>query len=109
MNTNPQAIAFCNSRVRVTADSVQSAVATMRQFVTEWRSQGIAAVIPSDAEVVDDGSAADGRPPITNRQVRKLKDLCDTLLATFDAADADGGKPTIDRVSSISVNGQARF
>lgn len=67
MNENKQAITFANQQIRPMADKLAQAYYQAKQVLAEWNDQNVAAVIiPGDATVIDDGSATDGRNPITN-------------------------------------------
>jgi hypothetical protein len=81
-NSNPQAVAFY---ARVVANDVVSAYLTMKRFVQVWDGQNIVSVIPNDANVMVDGSAQDGRTPVTNAQLNILNSNFRTLIAQFEA------------------------
>lgn len=89
-NTNAQAIAFCNQKVRPTADAMMTAYLTMKTLVAEWSAQNIDGIIPNDANLVQDGATVasgtpDGRPPITDGQAVILKSNAATIIALFEA------------------------
>jgi hypothetical protein len=94
-NTNPQAIAFCNTKVRPVANEVMSAFLSAQTLITEWNSQNIASIIPNDSNPIQDGattangsgagSGADGRPPITDAQVNILISNLNSFVAFFTA------------------------
>lgn len=87
-NTNAQAIAFCNGKVRPVADAVITALLSMQTLIAEWNAQNINAIIPNDGNLVQDGATVasgtpDGRQPITDGQVQTMISNCNTLIASF--------------------------
>ncbi len=104
-NTNPQAIAIANNQGRPSADVILSAIQTARNFDANYGALSGDAIFPNDAELIEDGSAVDGRPRVQNQEVRALRNLCQSLL-TWAAT----GNPTNEtRLRRIAVNGQAKF
>lgn len=87
--TNPQAVRFCNERVRRAADRFAQLYYRCCVLRDEWTAQGMASLIPNDAgsEVID-GSQTDGRPIITGADVHNMKDR---VLDLLNLLDADGG------------------
>ncbi len=102
-NTNPQAIAYANNYARRAADTVVSAYLTMKRAVQVWNGQSIVTVIPNDSTVIADGSATDGRAPITDAQVNVLISNMSTLVATFEA----NANLILNQMLQISVNAQS--
>lgn len=84
-NSNPQAVAFANNYARRGADEIVSAYLTMKRLLQVWTGQSVVTVIPNDSNVLVDGSATDGRAPITNAQVNVLIANATTLVAAFEA------------------------
>lgn len=89
-NTNAQAIAFANNYARVVADDVVSCYLSMKRFKQVWDGQNIVAVIPNDANLIQDGATVasgtpDGRAPITDAQVNTMQSNLVTLIAQFEA------------------------
>jgi hypothetical protein len=69
---DPQTIAFCNDRVRPLADYLVGIKQAVDTEVTKWHSvintdEHLAAYL--DGDIVADGSAADGRTPLTKADV----------------------------------------
>lgn len=86
-NSNPQAVAFANYYARKAADEIVTSYLTMKRFLQVWAGQSIVTVIPpNDSNVLVDGSATDGRAPITNAQVNVLVANATTLVAAFEAS-----------------------
>jgi hypothetical protein len=68
-NTNPQAIRVANEKLRVLADRFGQAYNACKMAQDEYAAENWSALFPNDAEVIADGSATDGRTPITNADV----------------------------------------
>lgn len=85
-NSNPQAVAFANNYARKGADEIVTAYLSMKRLLQVWTGQSVITVIPNDANVIVDGSATDGRAPITNAQVNVLIANATTLVAAFEAS-----------------------
>lgn len=104
-NTNPQAISFANQKGRPNADVILSAIETAREFDADYTALSGDTLFPNDAELIEDGSAADGRPRVQNQEMRAMRNLCQSLL-TWAAT----GNPTNEtRLRRMAVNGQAKF
>lgn len=104
-NVNAQAIAFDNNYARRGADAVVSAYLTMKRVVQVWTGQNIAAVIPSDTNLIQDGATvasgtADGRPPVTNQQINILIANLNTLIGQFEA----NSNLILNQMLQVSVN-----
>jgi hypothetical protein len=90
-NTNQQAINFCNQKLRPAIDAVVTAYMSMFTLSQEWAASGVAAVIPNDGNLVQDGATpasgqnADGRAPITDAAVNAVISTCNALIADFQA------------------------
>lgn len=84
-NPNPQAVLFANQYARPVADTLVSAYLTAKRLVQVWNGQSIVTVIPNDANVIVDGSATDGRAPITNAQVNVEIANATAFIAFFEA------------------------
>lgn len=99
--TNPQVVAFSNEKVRVAADRYAQLYWFAKIFVQEWDANNFDAAIPnSGAEIVVDGSATDGRTPITGAHLHGLKANLDLLVADLEA----GGGTKLNGLSQIAVN-----
>lgn len=104
-NANPQAVKFCNEKVRVFADSLLSAIETAREFDADYGAQSGDTLFPNTADFIADGSDVDGRPRVQSQTVRALRTQAQDLL-TWAAT----GSPTREaRLRTIAVNGISRF
>jgi len=100
--TNPQAVAFSNERVRALADKAAAYYWAAKAFLLEWDAAGIGAVIPNDAgELMVDGSATDGRTPITGAGVNGLKGHVALMVADLEA----NANAKLNILLKIEVNG----
>lgn len=84
--TNPQAVKFCNEEVRTVADKAAAYYWQAKAFLSEWDSNGLGSLIPNDAgEIVVDGSAEDGRGPITGADVHGLRNHIQAMVSDLEA------------------------
>lgn len=103
--TDPQITKFANERVRVFADLIEQTYETAKRLQAEYAALQGDTLIPNTADLVEDGSAQDGRKRVTAAMLRGLNALAGVLVSYLD-----GGTPSrIFQVRQISVNGQPRF
>lgn len=98
--TDPQAVRFCNERVRPAADRFAQLYYWCVSLRDEWTAQDIAGLIPNSTDVVLDGSATDGRPIITGADVHAVKDRVVEFLDNLDADTA----AKLNEILAVSVN-----
>lgn len=98
--TNPQAIRFCNERVRQAADKFAQLYYWCSIVRDEWLAQDIGSLVPNDTSEIIDGAQTDGRPVVTGADVHTIKDRVLELLALLDA---DSGAKLAE-VLSVAVN-----
>ena len=84
-NANPQAVLFANTKIRPVNDLALSLYYSIQLFQQEWTQQSIAAVIPNDSNLIVDGSATDGRPPMTDAQAQIVQANLQTIMNVFTA------------------------
>jgi hypothetical protein len=65
MITDPQSITFSNSQLRPTADRLAGSVLDIQSLLAQWNSKNLAATITNTDDVIEDGSAVDGRTQLT--------------------------------------------
>lgn len=99
MINDPAAVKFSNERIRPLADLVAGAFQQIQSFKEAWEAKGIGNLVADSSEVIDDGSAVDGRTPITGHDLYLLKALADDLVAM-----GVGENTKIPTVLKISVN-----
>lgn len=108
-NENPQAVAFCNGRLRPACDAIITAIRTLRQLKTEYETQGIGPLVAGTAELqqatIVDGSATDGRTPLLGYDVDLALNSAGALLAWCDGA----GAANVAALTKPSVNTQPKF
>ena len=113
MNSNAQATKFANQRIRVMADLLGTSYMSAKKLLLEWQSQNLAAVIPNDATIVDDGAGVDGRPLMANQQALAIVSLCQQLTNWLETGQlASGGvvnNVDIAIIGSVAVNSQSKF
>ncbi len=107
--TNAQTIKFCNERLRPAADRLISAIRTLEQMRAEYVAKGIGALVAGSGELqastVADGSATDGRTPLTGYDV----DLASNSSATIIAWLAGDGAAHVAALEKPTVNCQPVF
>lgn len=82
MNDNQQAIQFVQNFARGAANATYSFYLTAKKFLAEWNALDIAAVIPNDSNVIQDGNSLQ---PVTDGQIQILQANLQTLVNTFEA------------------------
>lgn len=103
---NPQAVRFCNEQVRILADTLLSAYRTaqaVREFYYAHPDLGDL-FYNNSSELVEDGSATDGRPRMTGNDVLALITRADELVADYQATS----NAKLNTVLKAAVNGQSR-
>lgn len=100
-NTNPQAIKIANEKIRRLADLHAQLYNALKSAQIEYVAEGWGTLFPADTEVLVDGSATDGRTPITNNDVRGYMLTDAVALMNALEASANVGR---DRVFKIAVN-----
>ncbi len=112
-NTNAQAVAWANQRARPLADLLVSTYLTCKAFVQQWTAQGVATVIPNDSTLIADGSAVDGRAPMTDAQVNILFAHAGDLIAYFEGATGapvnNASLQNLNQCLAVAVNGASKF
>jgi len=84
--TDVNAVKFCNEQVRPSADRIMQFYWWCKGLQVQWASQGLAAKIPNDATaLVVDGSATDGRTPITGADVIAMLTNLQNLVNSMEA------------------------
>jgi hypothetical protein len=96
------------------ADMLYSVYLTAASIVQQWNDQNVAAVIPpGDSTVIADGSATDGRNPLTNDQAYAIilaaQDIANYFEGNVSPGAPDGSKAKLVPVVRAEVNGSSRF
>lgn len=114
-NTNAQAIAFVNTKIRPMADELASCYLSAKKINDLWNAQSVSTVIPNDATLISDGSAIDGRPQITDAQATTIITRCQEMISWMESGlvaspfGTTTTKATLNTVNAVQVNGVARF
>ena len=98
--TNPQAVRFCNERVRPAADRFAQLYWWAKAVAAEWAAQGIGALIPDGASEVIDGARFDGRAVITGADVNTLAARVSEFIALLEADE----KAKLNQILKVAVN-----
>lgn len=85
-NTNPQAVAVANEKLRPLADRLGQLYYYMKIAQNEYNAENWLSLFPNDADTIADGSATDGRTIITNTDVRNFMTHVGTLITSFEAS-----------------------
>lgn len=102
---NVQAVAFCNQKVRKMADLLSAAYYSAITINDEWNATGMSGLIPNTADPVIDGSATDGRSPITGAKATSIIVRAQELIADMEA----NSNAKLNTVLQVRVNGGAHF
>lgn len=117
-NTNPQAVAFSNSKIRPLADMLNALYWTAKSVSSQWTSQGLAALVPNDANFIQDGATVgagtpDGRTPITNADINVLLAKATDFIAYCEGSSGtptnDNSKQNLNQIAKVQVNGTAKL
>lgn len=88
--TNAEAVRFCNERVRVAANKLNAAYKFAKEVSSEWTANpDLATNIAYDnPDLVVDGSATDGRHPVSGIDVNNLVTRLNELIADYEASSS---------------------
>ena len=98
-NTDPRAVRVANERFRVLADKLAQAYHFSRILQAQITAEGIDSLFASDKDVIEDGSATDGRSRLTNEDIKGLIGALDSFVGHFD-----GNPSERDLILRIAVN-----
>jgi len=82
---NPLVVRWSNEHARRFADVWATFYNAAKVAGIVWDSQGLTALCPNTADLIADGSAVDGRGPLTGASLRSLKTLLDNFVADAEA------------------------
>jgi hypothetical protein len=85
-NTNPQAVAIVNGKLRPLADRAGQFYNLCKMFQAEAQAEGWSAMFPANAEVIVDGSETDGRAIITNQDIASFITFIGTQITAYEAS-----------------------
>ena len=100
--TNQEAVRFCNERVRVAANKLNAAYKFAKEVAAEWNANpDLATNIGYDnTDLVVDGSATDGRHPVSGVDVNNLVTRLTELSADYEA----GGGAKLNTILAVATN-----
>jgi hypothetical protein len=98
--TNPQAVGFCNNQIRPAADRFIQLYYWCKLTQQQWTAQGLAALLPNSTDNIVDGSATDGRTPITDGQVNILMNYVNTFITAMEASSS----LEYNQIAALAVN-----
>lgn len=102
MNQDPRAINVVNSFVRPGADQFVSTVFEAQALLKIASVQGTPTLFPGNAEQVEDGAPADGRPPVSNLDVLAVF-AATQMLVTFANSKLQTGNPALDSMTVLDA------
>jgi len=83
-NTNPQAIAICNQKVRPFADRLGQLYNLAKALQAEAQAESWTSLFPVDANTISDGSDVDGRTVITNSDVSSFITMVGAIITFME-------------------------
>ena len=95
-----EAVKFSNEKIRVAADALATAYYLAKQVEQEWYANNLGELFVSGEGPVVDGSASDGRHPLSADAVLLVVTRCSELVADFE--DASNAK--LNTVLAAAVN-----
>jgi hypothetical protein len=98
---NPEVKKFANEKVRPLADKLTAGYYAALAFLNEWDATEMGTKIPNTSDVIVDGSATDGRSPITGANVNGLHTHASVIVADLEAND----NAKLNILLQIEVNG----
>jgi hypothetical protein len=103
-------VAFSNQRTRVLADKLTQVYYAAKAYQTDYAAQDIgeATKAAADVDVLDDGSAKDGRVAVTKKKMDSFMAGVDALIDQFEKPIPGVGVSLVAIQSGISVNGSPR-
>ena len=98
--TNPQVVAFSNARIRPACDDMYSLYYKCKALVADYTAANIGSLINAagDGNLVDDGSATDGRTRITGGDIYNVLTWAQQIVNFVE----NQAVTTADRASVIS-------
>lgn len=82
---NPEAVKFCNERVRIAANKLSASYWFAKSVAAEWYANNMGALIPVDGGDVNDGAQTDGRHVITGNDATAIITRLTELTADYEA------------------------
>lgn len=99
--TDPQAVRYCNEVIRPLADKATEYYYKAVAALNEWNANSLGTLITDTADTIIDGSATDGRTPITGAHVNNLVDHVQAMVTDLEA----NSNLKLNHLLRIEVNG----
>lgn len=84
-NTNPQAVKFANERFRKLADKTAQHYLYCIVIREKIAAGGIDNLFPANKDPIVDGSAEDGRSPLTNEDIKAMISGMNQIIDFYEA------------------------
>lgn len=98
--TDPQAVNFCNTKIRPAADRLAQAFNYAAAIIDEWNALGGSGLVPNTTDAVIDGAAQDGRPEITGAMANNIINRLSELQTDYEASS----NAKLNTVLQVAVN-----
>jgi len=108
--TDPLVVTWANTRARTLADKICQLQYAMQAYVADYASAGLAAAVTADGPTgtIQDGSATDGRTPVTGTDLQNLIAGVNQTVTAFATAITGVGSPITTVAGKWQVNGTPR-
>jgi len=100
--TNSEAVRFCNEKVRTVADRFAQLYYAAKAVADEWTANNLGTLFVSGEGPVVDGSATDGRHPLSADDVTLVIVRCNELVADLEA----NSNAKLNTLMNVAVNPQ---
>jgi len=107
---NPEVTKFCNEGLRPCATLLGAAYYATKQLVESYDAAGMGDKLgndPSYSTIIEDGSAADGRPALSVGGVKLTIANLRALITQLETTDAGTGLSLVQGILSISPRYQS--
>lgn len=85
MNTNPQAVLICNSKLRPLADRAAQFYNLCKAHQAEALAENWIGMFPADGVQIADGADVDGRAIITNTDINSFITFIASQITAYEA------------------------
>lgn len=105
MVNDPEIVKFCNEGLRPAMDQLVRSYNAAKTLVEVYDATGMSAKLPEDetfSDLIEDGSATDGRPRISAGGVRLSVENIRSLLTQLEGTETPSGLSLIQAAISIS-------
>ena len=98
--TNAEAVRFSNEKIRVAANKLNAAYKFANEVLAEWTANGGTSMIANAADTIVDGSATDGRHPITGADANNIINRLTELKTDYE----ETGAAKLNTILSVATN-----